>query len=223
MEKATKFNVGDKVKVRKWEDMANEFGVDGAHTIHLPWFSFIPQMRLFCGREVIIRMVMPHGYLIEGDRCNWSFDEECFERKEENKPRTCPSKYHRQIVYMVYYTLCDYVGEENAVSAEFICRVNGIRSHRELRKIIREIRRSPELEKFPCSCSKGYYMASTKEEAKKAIDRLINAAKNEFKTGYIMMKKLGLDKQMKILLDEFCSDTYHSLVGDDNETNTEAD
>lgn len=117
------------------------------------------------------------------------------------------NKHHRQIVYKTYWELEKHVGEENAISATDLCLYLGISDHRELRKIMREMRRSSELEKIPCSCNKGYYMASTKEEAQNAVNRLLNTAKNEFKTGYIMLKKLGLEGQMKIQLDEFCSDT----------------
>ena len=121
-------------------------------------------------------------------------------------------KHHAPKVYEVYEELRWHVGAKNAISATDLCRACGISSHRELREVMREIRRSGELEKIPCSCNKGYYMASTKEEAMSAIERLINTAKNEFKTGYIMMKKLGLDKQMKIPLGEYFKDTYHSLM-----------
>lgn len=132
-------------------------------------------------------------------------------------------KHHSPKVYVVYEEMKRHVGEENSISATDLCIACGVSSHRELREIMREMRRSGELEKIPCSCNKGYYMASTKEEAMSAIDRLINTAKNEFKTGYIMMKKLGLDKQMKIPLGEYFKDTYHSLMEGDDETNTEAD
>ena len=132
-------------------------------------------------------------------------------------------KNHRQIVYRVYWELEKHVGEENCISATELCLYLGLSSHRELREIMREIRRSVELEKIPCSCNKGYYMASTKEEAQRAIERLTNTAKNEFKTAYTMAKKLGLDGQMKIQWDEFCVDTYHSLMEIENETDKETD
>ena len=132
-------------------------------------------------------------------------------------------KHHAPKVYEVYEELKRHVGAENAISATDLCRVCGVSSHRELREIMRSMRRSGELEKIPCSCNKGYYMASTKEEAMKSINRILNAAKNEFKTGYIMLKKLGLDKQMKIPLGEYFKDTYHSLMGEEDETDTETD
>ena len=132
-------------------------------------------------------------------------------------------KHHAQKVYKVYEEMKRHVGIENSISATDLCIACGVSSHRELREIMREMRRSGKLEKIPCSCNKGYYMASTKEEAMSAIDRLINTAKNEFKTGYIMMKKLGLDKQMKIPLGEYFKDTYPSLMEIDDEANTETD
>lgn len=132
-------------------------------------------------------------------------------------------KHHTPKVYAVYEEMKRHIGEENSISATDLCIACGVSSHRELREIMREMRRSGELEKIPCSCNKGYYLARTKEEAIKSINRILNAAKNEFKTGYIMMKKLGLDKQMKIPLGEYFKDTYHSLMEIDDETNTETD
>lgn len=132
-------------------------------------------------------------------------------------------KHHAPIVYKVYEELKKHIGVENSISATDLCVACGVGSHRELREIMREMRRSVELEKIPCSCNEGYYMASTKEEARRAIDRLVNTAKNEFKTAYTMAKKVGLDGQMKIQWDEFCGDTYHSLMERKDELNQEAD
>lgn len=136
----------------------------------------------------------------------------CYEQELELVKDYVQVKRHALKVYEVYEELKRHIGIENAISATQLCFLCGIEGHRELREIMREIRRSAELEKIPCSCNKGYYMASTKEEAQNAVNRLTNAAKNEFKTAYVMMKKLGLDGQMKIHWDEFCEDTYHSLM-----------
>ena len=131
-------------------------------------------------------------------------------------------KHHEPIVYKVYEELKQHIGVKNPISATDLCIICGVDGHRELRRIIREIRRSGELEKVIGSCKKGYYVC-TNDDAQKSIDRLMNAAKNMFKTAYIMAKKVGLDGQMKIKMGDYFSDTYHSLMEIEDETNTETD
>lgn len=146
------------------------------------------------------------------------------------------AKHHQPIVYRVYEELKHHVGAENAISADDLCDkfdelcidfsnpvgqwrncvlYSTSKKRRKLRTIIREIRRSGELEKVIGSCKNGYYVC-TKDDAQKAIDRLMNAAKNMFKTAYVMAKKVGLDGQMKIQYSKYISDTYHSLMENDD-------
>ena len=132
-------------------------------------------------------------------------------------------KKNKKDLNWVYSILQTRVGKENAISATDLCLICGVSSHRELRKIMREIRRSGDFEKIPCSCNKGYYLARTKEEAIKSIDRILNTAKNEFKTGYIMLKKLGFEGQIKILFGDEINDTFHSLAEKENESDTKTD
>ena len=144
-------------------------------------------------------------------------------------------KHHAPIVYNVYDELKKHIGKENAISAHDLCEIFRDElaeelyydfmidpKDRKLRRIIREIRRSGELEKVIGSCKNGYYVC-TKDDAQKSIDRLMNAAKNMFKTAYIMAKKVGLEGQMKIKMGDYFSDTYHSLMEIEDETNTETD
>ena len=49
-----KYKVGDKVKVRKWSDMALDFGVDDDGDIKMPVY-FIKDMEQFCGKIVTIK------------------------------------------------------------------------------------------------------------------------------------------------------------------------
>lgn len=49
-----KYQIGDKVKVRKWSDMALEFGVDDDGDIKMPVY-FIKDMEQFCGKIVTIK------------------------------------------------------------------------------------------------------------------------------------------------------------------------
>ena len=48
-----KFKVGDRVRIREWDDMKGEFGLDRDGDIASP-MSFTGQMRHLCGRAVEI-------------------------------------------------------------------------------------------------------------------------------------------------------------------------
>lgn len=50
---ATTFAVGDRVRIRDWDDMASEFGVDEDGEIPCKYI-FTPAMRDFCGQEYTI-------------------------------------------------------------------------------------------------------------------------------------------------------------------------
>ena len=50
-----KYKVGDKVKVRKWDDMVSEFDVDASGDIELPGIFFTKKMEKFCGKIVTIQ------------------------------------------------------------------------------------------------------------------------------------------------------------------------
>ena len=50
-----KYKVGDKVKVRKWDDMVSEFDVDYSGDIETPSFYFTKEMQRFCGKIVTIK------------------------------------------------------------------------------------------------------------------------------------------------------------------------
>lgn len=51
-----KYQIGDKVKVRKWSDMALEFGVDDDGDIKMPVY-FIKEMEQFCDKIVTIKSI----------------------------------------------------------------------------------------------------------------------------------------------------------------------
>lgn len=81
-----KFKVGDKVRVREWDDMAKEYGIKYG-TIEVPW-SFTQDMKEYCGRVVTIKEVVEKAgyhpcYFIEEDErrkpCNWKFSDKMLE------------------------------------------------------------------------------------------------------------------------------------------------
>ena len=50
-----KYKAGDKVKIRKWDDMASEFDVDTSGDIEMPGIYFTKEMKRFCGKIVTIQ------------------------------------------------------------------------------------------------------------------------------------------------------------------------
>lgn len=68
--KSCPFNVGDRVVIRDWDDMAAEFG-GGEYSITIgeTGVCFVSGMRELCGRELIIRSITPrirHGGRVVG-------------------------------------------------------------------------------------------------------------------------------------------------------------
>lgn len=211
-----KFKVGDKVKV-----------IGGTDYHCFPIWSEVEILRITKNGNYVA-----YGIMEGGEKGVQTIIEGSLELVKDDTQ----VKHHAPIVYEVYEELKKHIGKENAISAHDLCEIFQdelaeelysdimiLPKDRKLRKIMREIRRSTELEKIPCSCKKGYYMARTKEEAQKAIDRLVNTAKNELKTAYTMAKKLGLDGQMKIQFGKYWKDTYHSIMEKEDETDTETD
>ncbi len=75
--KAPKFSIGDKVEVRQWDEMADEFGTDKYGDIGE--IAFVSTMSRFCGKAAIVRgKVSTYYYLLsfEGnENCMLSFSE----------------------------------------------------------------------------------------------------------------------------------------------------
>ena len=63
-------HVGDKVRIRAWDDMVEEFGLDDDDEIPCR-ATFIEDMREYCGREYTVDSV----WGVAGDSCLISFAE----------------------------------------------------------------------------------------------------------------------------------------------------
>lgn len=65
------YNIGDKVTIRQWDDMAAEFGLNLSGEIKVPKF-FTEQMKKYCGQTLPIVHVTRHApptfdsYCLEG-------------------------------------------------------------------------------------------------------------------------------------------------------------
>lgn len=73
-----KYKIGDKVKVRQWDDMAAEFGLDD-EDIDMKYY-FLQEMKDFCGRVVTIQSVAGDIYgIIEDVGNNYCWTDDMFE------------------------------------------------------------------------------------------------------------------------------------------------
>lgn len=72
-----KYKAGDKVRIREWDDMAQEYGVDCIGYIRPPEGAIIGKMmKEFCGRETTITNKTEKGnYRLETDHGGWSWPE----------------------------------------------------------------------------------------------------------------------------------------------------
>lgn len=69
-----RYKVGDKVKVREWDNMVKEFGVDENGRIPSGPAVFVSAMKEYCGKCMTIKSVSNHGYKLheaDGEWC-WS-------------------------------------------------------------------------------------------------------------------------------------------------------
>ena len=65
-----RYEVGDKVKVKSWDKMVAQYGLDEDGWVDVDGsVSFIPEMKKYCGKTVTIKEVNPEEsyYFIEGD------------------------------------------------------------------------------------------------------------------------------------------------------------
>ena len=74
-----KYKVGDKVRVRDWDDMEKEFGTNGDDII-IPGCYFICYMKKYCNCIVTISEIEHYGtYHIKEDNNCWLWNDEMFE------------------------------------------------------------------------------------------------------------------------------------------------
>ena len=78
-----KYKVGDKVRVRQWDDMAKEYDLIGRveRDIDIPGCTFVNSMKKFCGSVVTISNIVSDNsrYLIKEDNQEWYWTDDMFE------------------------------------------------------------------------------------------------------------------------------------------------
>lgn len=72
------FKVGDKVRIRQWDDMKKEFGVDGDGDIDCNTSFFVPEMKSLCGKEFVIEKVYD-SEVVTGHNSGWTITNEMLE------------------------------------------------------------------------------------------------------------------------------------------------
>lgn len=99
-----KYKVGDKVRVRQWEDMATEFPIDDDGDILVRNnCAFVKQMRHLCGEEYYITDIWDGCYRLNKEGSMWSFTDEMLEdahsytsRIEIEKIRKISERYSKR-------------------------------------------------------------------------------------------------------------------------------
>jgi len=62
----TNFKVGDRIAIREWDDMAEEFTVDGYGDIDCGSYFFVSKMKSLCGNEYVIEEMFEDELLLAG-------------------------------------------------------------------------------------------------------------------------------------------------------------
>lgn len=85
----TQYKVGDKVRIRQWDDMVAEFGTDADGDIPIDEIFFSIEMRDLCGREFVVHktdevlgatVYLPDSDGDDADICDYSIIDEMLER-----------------------------------------------------------------------------------------------------------------------------------------------
>lgn len=63
-----KYKVGDRVKIKSWDEMAEEYGVHrdetGMQYIDTPGYRFIEDMEIYCGNTMVIQYICNNDYMM---------------------------------------------------------------------------------------------------------------------------------------------------------------
>ena len=73
-----KYKVGDKVRIRKWDDMVSEFGIDEDGDIDCGLIYFNSDMREYCGESMTITSVKNNYYSMKEDDGEWKWTDHMF-------------------------------------------------------------------------------------------------------------------------------------------------
>ena len=89
------YKIGDKVRVKKWEDLESKYEVDEYGEICFD-VGFATGMRKYCGKELVIRYVGMDEYLCHGN--NWLWQDWMFEDVEVKSTPTLDTIVIREVI-----------------------------------------------------------------------------------------------------------------------------
>lgn len=118
---ALEIKVGDKVKIRSWESMEKEFGLDRDGDIDCRP-CFVRNMKKYCGKTVTVKHVTDdEDFHVEGDSDAWWFCKECVECIVTDEPSV--KEVHRQATVGEYVKLLTSGGYDNAYTIGKVYKV----------------------------------------------------------------------------------------------------
>lgn len=68
-----KYKVGDIVRIREWDDMVSEFGIDKVGDINCGSSYFVSHMKKYCGSSMTIASVENNYYIMKEDDEKWQW------------------------------------------------------------------------------------------------------------------------------------------------------
>lgn len=87
----TNFKAGDKVRIRPWEDMEKEFGLDESGDIKCK-YTFTLEMKKYCGTEFTLKEVSRYGEVRWNGKPPFSFSPDMIEKVEDEPDWTVKQK-----------------------------------------------------------------------------------------------------------------------------------
>lgn len=88
MRAKNEFKIGDRVRIRAWNDMEREYGITANKDIKVPHYLFCAEMKHLCGTTAIVKKIEDDRIYLEGDkheRANWFYTADMLELVKNRK------------------------------------------------------------------------------------------------------------------------------------------
>ena len=173
------FKIGDKVKIRQWDEMVKEFGYSNLTKTSINCnYSFTQEMKYLCGKEIEIKSILKSNTIQDINAFTISFDMLEFVNKKikkevvpMNKPSFKPSFLMPEDVKAVFFN-------DNNVTVEL----------KDGRKGTATCQPTDNFDPYPGFCM-AYFKAkfTSNFKLKKAFDNCISSAKKKgYKTAILL-------------------------------------
>lgn len=104
--------IGDKVRIRKWDDMAKEYPVDKDGDILFPNCNFVDEMKMYCGKTVTVSKTFDNGiFFILEDTEDYEWHESMIEK--EYQPKHAKENVDHPSHYNQGIEAIDYIESHN--------------------------------------------------------------------------------------------------------------